>query len=315
MRVCVGGTFDILHLGHKKLLERAFEIGDEVVIGLSSDEFLMKIGKRARNYEKRLMQLKQFLNEIGKSARIEKLNSIYGSTLHEDFDAIIVSPESEERAKIINEMRRKNGRREIKIIKVPFVLAEDGIPISTSRIKRGEIDGWKRLEKMNIVVPTSNPVKFEAVKNVFSSIFFFPMEFKMIGIDMEEKQPYNDEIMKNALKRCKKCSNYDYCIGIESGIRRERGIHFVEQYAVAMDKAGYTTYGKSPSFEIPWWIAEKVYGREMKDVIPFDDEKSKGAIWYFSRKMDRLRLTEIGITMAMVPRLYGIRATRQEKNF
>ncbi|RLF40505.1 MAG: phosphopantetheine adenylyltransferase, partial [Thermoplasmata archaeon] len=40
MKVCVGGTFDILHEGHIALFERAFETGGEVVVGLSSDSLV-----------------------------------------------------------------------------------------------------------------------------------------------------------------------------------------------------------------------------------------------------------------------------------
>jgi glycerol-3-phosphate cytidylyltransferase len=35
------GTFDILHVGHINLLRRARELGDRLVVGLSTDEFSM----------------------------------------------------------------------------------------------------------------------------------------------------------------------------------------------------------------------------------------------------------------------------------
>ncbi len=38
-KVAVGGTFDKFHDGHKKLLSTAFEIGDHIEIGVTSNEF------------------------------------------------------------------------------------------------------------------------------------------------------------------------------------------------------------------------------------------------------------------------------------
>jgi pantetheine-phosphate adenylyltransferase len=37
--VATGGTFDILHKGHYTLLLKAFEVGKQVIIGISSDEY------------------------------------------------------------------------------------------------------------------------------------------------------------------------------------------------------------------------------------------------------------------------------------
>jgi len=84
----------------------------------------------------------------------------------------------------------------------------------------------------------------------------------------------------------------------------------VEQYVAVADKIGYITHGKSPSFQCPEWVIEEIRrGNEMKDVIPFSDEeeRKRGAVWYFSRKMDREQITEIGILMAMIPRMKGMR--------
>ncbi|MFK5705651.1 glycerol-3-phosphate cytidylyltransferase [Ligilactobacillus sp. LYQ112] len=46
-RVLTYGTFDLLHRGHVRLLERAAALGDELTVGLSTDEFNRIKGKHA----------------------------------------------------------------------------------------------------------------------------------------------------------------------------------------------------------------------------------------------------------------------------
>ena len=43
--IALGGTFEILHKGHRKLLSKAFQLGDKIIIGLTSDEFVSKTQK------------------------------------------------------------------------------------------------------------------------------------------------------------------------------------------------------------------------------------------------------------------------------
>lgn len=48
------GTFDLFHPGHVQLLKRARELGSRLVVGLSTDEFNAKKGKRSvMSYEDR----------------------------------------------------------------------------------------------------------------------------------------------------------------------------------------------------------------------------------------------------------------------
>lgn len=48
------GTFDVLHIGHINLLRRARELGDRLIVGLSTDEFNSKKHKTALlDYENR----------------------------------------------------------------------------------------------------------------------------------------------------------------------------------------------------------------------------------------------------------------------
>jgi glycerol-3-phosphate cytidylyltransferase len=46
-RVLTYGTYDLLHYGHIRLLERAAALGDHLIVGLSTDEFNAQKGKKA----------------------------------------------------------------------------------------------------------------------------------------------------------------------------------------------------------------------------------------------------------------------------
>jgi len=57
-RVLTYGTFDLLHYGHIRLLKRAKELGDYLIVALSTDEFNAIKGKKAyHNYETRKKML------------------------------------------------------------------------------------------------------------------------------------------------------------------------------------------------------------------------------------------------------------------
>lgn len=57
-RVITYGTYDLLHWGHIRLLKRARELGDYLIVGLSTDEFNAVKGKAAYHpYEERKMML------------------------------------------------------------------------------------------------------------------------------------------------------------------------------------------------------------------------------------------------------------------
>lgn len=41
------GTFDLFHMGHLRLLERLSKLGDDLIVGVSTDEFNAKKNKRS----------------------------------------------------------------------------------------------------------------------------------------------------------------------------------------------------------------------------------------------------------------------------
>jgi len=151
-KVAVGGTFDELHRGHKVLLVKAFEIGECVLIGLCSDQFVRKLGKphTTASYHDRLRELKTFLSNLGVKERAEviSLKDSYGPTITDKcIDAVVVSEETKTTSDRINEHRSKRGLKPLKIVVISMVPSEDCSPISTTRIRKGEIDREGRLTK------------------------------------------------------------------------------------------------------------------------------------------------------------------------
>ncbi len=138
--VAVGGTFDILHDGHKALLRKAYELG-YVTIGLVSDKMAKHKGHAVNPYAVRKQALATYVRGLtGTEPDIIELNDPYGPTLEAQFDYIVVSPDTIDTAREINTVRAKREMSPIVIICVDFVRARDGKPISSSRIRRGEID-------------------------------------------------------------------------------------------------------------------------------------------------------------------------------
>jgi len=41
-RILTYGNFDLFHIGHLRLLERAYQLGDELYVGVSTDDFSLK---------------------------------------------------------------------------------------------------------------------------------------------------------------------------------------------------------------------------------------------------------------------------------
>jgi pantetheine-phosphate adenylyltransferase len=137
-KVAVGGTFDKFHDGHKLLLSTAFDIGNHIEIGVTSDAFGGLKGN-IDSFEDRSGYVKSFFSDKS-NFNVLSLDDPFGTTIFdEDFDAIVVSKETEPTAEKINEIRCSKGMNPLDIVVVSFVLAEDGKPISSTRIRRGEI--------------------------------------------------------------------------------------------------------------------------------------------------------------------------------
>ena len=148
--VSVGGTFDVMHKGHWFLLEETFNVGDQAIIGITTDRFAASLKKEHKIdcYDKRHSDVVNFLRERGyyERAKIVPISDPFGPTVDsDDIEGIIVSEETEPMAEVINQMRVERGKKPLLMFVITMVLADDGKPISSTRVRRQEVDRYGRL--------------------------------------------------------------------------------------------------------------------------------------------------------------------------
>jgi inosine/xanthosine triphosphatase len=332
MKVIIGGTFNCIHDGHKALFDKAFEIGDFVLIGLTSDEMANRSRKLLKiiHFKSREKALIKFINKNypGKKIKIHEITEVYNETLTKKVEADVIVASEGKKLIIdkINKIRKKNKLKPLDPILVPYILAEDDTPIKSTKIINGEMDVHGRiLRPLVIFVGTENNVKIKAVKNIFNKIF--PKRNIVVkGFEVRtgvEDQPFGDDTIKGAINRARAVSKIlpekkldikkpDFAVGIEAGLIWNTKIkkYFDVQYCAVIDKTGKMTLGHGSGFQYPDNVITEVKkGRSIGDVMGEltginDLGSKKGAIGYLTKNiLDRTTLTEQAVIMAMVPRI------------
>lgn len=150
--VVAGGTFDGLHKGHQAFLMHALNAGSRLTIGLTSDAYVRRFKQQTidnkkqitniRSFEERKRILEDWLDAQHASDNVEivAIDNIYGPAHLGEFDAIVVTANTRQNALDINKVRVERGLHELVVIDVPLVPADDAKPISSTRIREGEID-------------------------------------------------------------------------------------------------------------------------------------------------------------------------------
>jgi len=141
----VGGTFDRFHIGHKKLLTKAFESSKYVVIGIATDELFKekRFSYLIEDYVTREETVVNFLAQKGYTGRftIVPIHDFYGTSLTDsNLDAIFITESNTQNVSKINEERKKRSFKSLEIVIVPYVLDSESEIISSERIRNGEID-------------------------------------------------------------------------------------------------------------------------------------------------------------------------------
>ena len=317
MKVALGGTFDRIHKGHRTIFEKAFAHGDEVLIGVTSDDMASKArGHSVKPIAMRMENLEEFLKASGyERFEIVEITDIFGPAPHmPTLDAIVASEETKSTAEEINRMRVEKGLNPLEIHLVPLVLADDSCPISSTRIRNGEIDEDGKMQRPLVVnVGSTNKAKIWATRDVFLKIF---KRVEIHGLEVETKvleNPNDDDVIEGAIHRAKEAINEaDFGVGIESGmfLQDETGARRLVQYCAIIDKRGVITLGHGPGFQLPRSVSDTASeGVPLAEVmrrflnIP-EIEEEKGSVGHLTNGVtSRKSLTEQTVLMALIPRL------------
>ena len=138
----VGGTFDFFHIGHQKLINSCLNNCDILEIWISSDIITQRKDPRISSWKERCDLIKQNLS-LEQSSRVtfHELMDDYGIALsHKNATKIFCTSETLSTCQIINQKRLERGLKPLSIFSVPHELSEDGLIISSSRIRNGEIN-------------------------------------------------------------------------------------------------------------------------------------------------------------------------------
>ncbi len=313
MKVGLGGTFNIFHRGHRALIDKAFEAGDQVVIGITSDEFAGQRKTGVLPLVERRERLESYLRTKGENWDISVIDDVAGKMdRRTDISALVVSPETRRAAEGINRERIAQGLQPLQLIQVPHVLADDFLPISAHRVVRGDIDIEGRLLRpLKVSVGSLNRIKVDAVSSVLSRLYD-EVDISCVEVASEvAEQPMGEETRRGAMVRASQAiRDADLGVGLEAGVfDTDDGLYDV-QFCAVIDQRGRYTIGHGMGFRYPPAVAELVregwtVGRAFQELYGWErDGKKEGAIGFLTKGvMGRTALAEQAVLAAMVPRV------------
>jgi cytidyltransferase-related domain len=311
VQVLLGGTFSILHKAHKEMIERGLKLGN-LTIGLTSDRFKFNKKYAVPPFETRKRNLQAYLNSIGANSVVKELVDPYGSTLSQEYEAIVSSNETIDFISNINFIRKSRGINPLQVVNVGQILADDLMPIKSERIINGQIDeNGTRKTVIKVVLVSKNPEKIEGTKSIISKLF---KGYELETVEQEDgfhPQPMNHETFVGALRRVEGVrSKYDYAIGVEAGIISTHGIEYDVHVAAVKDSLGNINYGISSGLPMnDSMMMGMKSGKELEEVtnelIGVDNSGDyKGAIYYFSKGIkERKHLVEEAVMSAFTERI------------
>ncbi|MDE5789709.1 MAG: adenylyltransferase/cytidyltransferase family protein [Muribaculaceae bacterium] len=92
MKVFTVGVFDLLHIGHVKLFERAKALGDELIVAIQDDENAIKFKPQAKLFYT-ACERKYFVESIRFVDRVMFYDTVDKIIQNIDFDILVVGPD------------------------------------------------------------------------------------------------------------------------------------------------------------------------------------------------------------------------------
>lgn len=140
-KVAVGGTFDLFHVGHKKLIDTAFIFAGNlgrVDIGITSDKMASEKSHPVQPYSVRKRQIVDYINRKKYHAqyRFFPLDDPVGKIgTDPDYDVLVASTETGAGAEYVNTLRAMHGMNPVLVSLIDVVTDKTGQRISSTRLR------------------------------------------------------------------------------------------------------------------------------------------------------------------------------------
>lgn len=138
IRVFTSGSFDLFHIGHLNILEKSAALGDELIVGVSTDELIEKYKgmKPIIPFEQRI-RIVGAIGCVTKVVKQVKLTEI-AQLEREHIDIVTIGDDWEN--KYLEGLEWMKSQPDKKVVYFPYTPG-----ISTTTIKKSIIDGANRI--------------------------------------------------------------------------------------------------------------------------------------------------------------------------
>lgn len=258
--IVLGGTFDRIHDGHISYLKTAFENSNRVTIGLTTDKLHSnkEFKQTIQPYDFRKKELLKTIQVRWPHVQVTVLpiDDIFGPSITDPaIDAIVVTKITLKNGKKINAERMRRGLSELKIVTYPIVKAQDNLILSSSRIRRGEIDRKGKIYFRSFSKTLNLPEKLRSELRI-------PLGFIIKGSES------NKETVASEAKRLLK--NEKYILSIAVG----------DIVSSTLENAGFM-----PDIKIIDFKTQRKFLPSFKNVKWFDAENTAGTIHSATAKL------------------------------